>query len=306
MPDIPAFVPLVDGAAADADTVSERLYEPKLTPDSLAVTNGQITNANRLAGWDIDRSLARKGFMSKGRTVGATANQDYFDDLVKDGETDITFNPLNTSDIAIPGCCVSFQVLPLDTTVFSGDVVAISFNWHISLISAFKPPTLLLGPANTSLPPGVGTQGNWPGVDGNFEAGRMINPTQNIELIFYINDFPVPQLTRRFTQGRQGIVWGDEFPSCQFNDIVLPDTRHWSGSFIFDNTTASKITGFPSGFNPNEPITNPMRPGWHTASIRLRFVSEGEIPSGETTTATNVGTQQVRVKTRRMSYTLIR
>jgi hypothetical protein len=87
-------------------------------------------------------------------------------------------------------------------------------------------------------------------------------------------------------------------PEEYYNEYYAPDTRDWSGSFLFDVNTGAQLPEFAADIT-----TYPIFRGWHTADIRLVF------PAYDTATAATDGTggiKQVRVKTRRMGYTIIR
>tara|TARA_R110002110_G_scaffold41295_4_gene131344 strand:+ start:1165 stop:1881 length:717 start_codon:yes stop_codon:yes gene_type:complete len=62
----------------DASLIAENFYEPNTTPDSLEVINGQLQQANRASGWDIEKELIQPGSLSGGQSVGATLPLDYF------------------------------------------------------------------------------------------------------------------------------------------------------------------------------------------------------------------------------------
>lgn len=262
MPDITIPNIFSDGLSADAEQVMENAYLPKLAPDNLEVINGRLTNPNR-DGWTIDSSDVRRGHFSQSGQVSATANQDYFDDFLTVTATG-TIGDFQYQSMAIPGCSISFYV--------PWQVTAVSLNWHLSVITdAAKTVPLFPGGYN-------------------FEG--------KTRLMLFIDGYPVPQITRKMRDGNQTMAYDSSSPGTYNNYYQKPDTRHWSGSFLYD----SSVTGIiPPG------TLNYIEKGWHTASIRLAFPPIQEIVlGGAPVRLPGSGIQQVRVKTRRMSYTLIR
>jgi hypothetical protein len=264
MPDITIPNTFVDGASADAEQVMENAYLPKLIPDNLEVINGRLTNPNR-DGWSIASSDVRQGHFSQAEQVSATANQDYFDDFLTMASTG-TIGDFQYQAMAIPGCSISFYV--------PWQVTAVELNWHLSIITdAFK--TVPLYP----------------------DQGGTRNFQGNTWLMLFIDGYPVPQITRKMKDGNHTMAYDSASPGTYNNYYQIPDTRHWSGSFLYDSSLGSTI--IPPG------NLNYIERGWHTASIRIAF------PPLNRTALLNTpipgsGIQQARVKTRRMSYTLIR
>ena len=259
-------VPLTDGSPADADQVMGDVYLPKLIPDNLEVINGRLTNPNR-DGWTIDSSDVRQGHFSQSGQVAATANQDYFSDFLNLTSTS-TIGDFEDQAMAIPGCSIAFFV-PFPVT-------AVSLSWHLSLITdtAVTTPT-------TVVP--------------HFSTGRT-------RLMLFLDGFPVRQMTRQIIDGNYTMAYDSASPGTYHNNYTTPDTRQWSGNFLYENSLGSSI--IPSG------NTDYLQRGWHTASIRLAFTPLQLIfPLGspqDYEPAPGTGVRQVRVKTRRMSYTLIR
>lgn len=247
MPDITIPNTFVDGSAADAEQAMENAYLPKILPDNLEVINGRLTNPNR-DGWSIDSSDVRQGHFSQAGQVAATANQDYFDDFLTINLTG-TIGDIQYQSMAIPGCSTSFYI--------PWDITAVSLNWHLSVIT---------DAARTAVSASI---------------------TGNTYLILFVDGYPVNALTRRVLDGNQTMVYDPASPGTYNVKYVKPDTRHWSGSFLYD----SSVSGIIPGGKPSY-----LSRGWHTASIRIAFPAK----------TTLAGIQQVRVKTRRMSYTLIR
>ena len=267
MPDITLPNTFTDASPADAELASENTYLPKATSDNLEVINGRLTNPNR-DGWSLGREDVRRGHFSQSGQVAATANQDYFDDNVTLSDfpsPTYDVGDLEEQALAIPGCSVSFFV-PWTMT-------AVLLNWHLSLIT---------------------------------DAGRLIkySPTAatyaigSTRLQLFVDGFPVRAIQRRMRDGNTTMAYdpiGD--PGVYNNDYSRPDTRAWSGSFLYDSSLGSTI--IPPG------NTNLINRGWHTASIRIVFPKFEE--TGDPLPAVpGVGVKQARVKTRRMGYTLIR
>jgi len=254
--------PLVDGTVADADPIMSDVYSPNLTPNSLAVINGQLDNVNR-DGSNIQRSDVRAGHFSQSGQVAATANQDYFDDFLTLTSTSTTGH-YETQSMAIPGCSITFFV--------PWTVTAVVLNWHLSIITdALKTVPIY--------PPG----------SYNFEGKTW--------LMLFIDGYPVEQVRRYMKDGNHIMAYDVTAPDTFNNYYTKPDTRDWSGSFVYDASLGSTI--IPPG------NVNYIARGWHTASIRIAFPPVAINPIGNVPIPGS-GIKQARVKTRRMSYTLIR
>lgn len=263
MPDITIPNTFTNGAVADAEQAMENTYLPKVSGivDNLSVINGQLSNPNR-DGWDIQDTDVRRGHFSQAGQVSATANQDYFDDFLTLTTTS-TVGAYEQQSMPIPGCSITFFV--------PWQVSAVVLNWHLSLITdAFR-----LASYN---PPG----------SYNFEGKTW--------LMLFVDGYPVEQIRRYMADGNNTMAYDPAVPDTFFNSYQKPDTRNWSGSFIYD----SSVTGvIPPG------KLNYIERGWHTASIRIAFPPVERAALGNTPIEGS-GIRQARVKTRRMSYTLIR
>jgi len=274
MPDIIIPNTFVDGAASNAEQVSENTYLPKSTPDNLEVINGRLTNPNR-DGWSINREDVRRGHFSQSNMVAATANQDFFDDTFLG--VDRT-PPLGFPDVpaikeakVIPGCGVAFYV-PWEscTTILT---------WHLSLIVD----------VNQVLPLHK-TDGSPYSVTG--ELGGAVYQDGITMLMLFLDGLPTYAIRRTILNGASAMAYDPLTPGVYNNNAYVPDTRDWTGNLVFDNSAGGQIGA------GNIPIANwPNQEGWHTADIRIVF------PPNE---SSGVGVRQVRVKTRRMGYTLIR
>jgi hypothetical protein len=270
MPDITLPHTFVDGQVADADQASNNTYLPKLVPDNPEVINGRLTNPNR-DGWNIDRQDVRRGHFSQASMVSATANQDFFDDTFK-GQAVSGFPSISAYREAkvVPGCGISFYV--------PWTVQAVIFTWHVTAIvdAGYTAPAFKLS-GSLSL--------SGSGLSSYYTAGVAF-------LMLFINDLPIYPIRRVILNGAATMSSNPATPGVYNNNYNAPDTRDWSGSFVFDNTVGAQLT--PTNF----PVTEyPTFEGWHNADIRLVFPAN---------TAAGVGVKQVRVKTRRMGYTIIR
>lgn len=118
MPDITYPTTFADGNVVTALQVNNNIYHPTGTPDSLEVINGWLDNANREAGWSINRSHIRPRTMTNGRMVGLTGVLDYFDETfaVAEDEPD-AYTPVSGMNIQV--------YLPYQPTIF---VVMWQFN----------------------------------------------------------------------------------------------------------------------------------------------------------------------------------
>lgn len=268
MPNITIPNTFVDGAASNAEQVSENTYLPKSTPDNLEVINGRLTNPNR-DGWSIDREDVRRGHFSQSNMVAATANQDFFENTF--GGVDRTGFPLQ-KDIeeakVIPGCGVSFYV--------PWQVQATVLTWHVSLVVDAEQTDRN---KKTTAPYSL-TGDNAP----VYQDGQVL-------LMLFINGLPTYAIRRTILNGAASMAFDNSTPGLYNNNLYAPDTRDWTGNFLFDQTV-----GGLGGLNFGQEYW-PVFEGWHTADIRIVFPPNS---------GSGVGVRQVRVKTRRMGYTLIR
>ena len=252
--------PLVDGATADADSIMADVYSPHISPNSLEVINGKLTNANR-NGWTITRDDVRGGHFSQSNTVAATANQDYFDDFLTLTNTG-TVGRFEEQSMAIPGCSISFFV--------PWTVSAVSLSWHLSVITDCAKTAPIYAP------------------------GTNFSNEGKTWLMLFIDGYPVTTIRRFLFDGNQTMAYSPSNPDTFYNHYTVPDTRDWSGSFIYDYNTSGILPGGAPRLNTK---------GWHTASIRVAFPPVDEVGG---VTIPGSGVNQVRVKTRRMGYSLIR
>ena len=273
MPDITIPNVCADGSPADAEQVSENTYLPKLSPDNPEAMNGRLTNPNR-DGWSIDRQDVRRGHFSKTDMVSATANQAFFDDLyIGQGVPGFPSGAFWEDAQVIPGCAVTFYV--------PWTVRAVSLTWHLTAVvdANVTAPNVKVGP--------------------NYSISGNPNPFYNLgpaRLMLFINDLPVFPVQRFLLNGAASMAYDPAAPGTYYNHYYAPDTRDWSGSFVFDAQTGAQLPNFAADIT-----TYPIFRGWHTADIRLVYPAYDE-----SLALLNSGVKQVRVKTRRMGYTIIR
>tara|TARA_R100000951_G_C2650546_1_gene184217 strand:+ start:661 stop:1521 length:861 start_codon:yes stop_codon:yes gene_type:complete len=286
MPDITIPNTFADGAVADAEQVSENTYLPKVSPDNPSVMNGDLTNPNR-DGWTINSQDVRRDHFSKSTMVSATANQDFFNDLYL-GQSNSTF-PYSLEwwkeAQVIPGCAVTFYTPAI--------ITAVSLTWHVSLVIDANVQDVNNG--NKTIKSYSGAAAD------NYSLAGLSKPYYDLgkaRLILFINDLPVFPMQRILLNGAASMSYDPTNPERYQNHYYGPDTRDWSASFVWDENMLSQ--------NPNFDLTKaPIYRGWHTADLRLILPPYDEQASPATTDGTG-GVRQVRVKSRRMGYTLIR
>lgn len=201
-----SFFPFQDGDKPTGDQVSELVYYPKETPNSLGVINGQLDHTNINS--TVARENIRKGHLSYGKQVSSSANHDIYAFVfrgiqsVADLENDAKFNAE-----AIPVLGVNFLVQPSVKVGFTRLPSYVRLHWHIGIIS------------NGS---GRETNGQQTSVDRTafFARWRL-----------FIDGQPVNAVTRDIHDARYTLSSVEE-PA--FNDN-LPDTRWWSGAYIAEN-----------------------------------------------------------------------
>ena len=286
MPDIVIPNVFTNGTVADAEQVSENTYLPKdpSTVDNPSVINGDLTNPNR-DGWTISSQDVRRDHFSKSTMVSATANQDFFNDLYI-GQSASGFPSGEWWEDAqvIPGCAVTFYTPTLMT--------ALSLTWNISLVIDSNVQVRNSNDKTIKEYNAVGDPYSLSGVAAPYyDIGQA-------RLILFINDLPVFPMQRIMLTGAASMAYDPNDPDFYYNNYYGPDTRDWCASFVWDMNMLSQ--------NPNFDITKaPIYRGWHTADIRLVFPAYDEKASPPTLDGTD-GVRHVRVKTRRMGYTLIR
>jgi len=201
-----SFFPFQDGDKPTGDQVSELVYYPKETPNSLGVINGQLDHTNINS--TVARENIRKGHLSYGKQVSSSANHDIYAFVFRgiqtqaDLEDDAKFNAE-----AIPVLGVNFLVQPNIKEEILREPSYVRLHWHIGIIS------------NGS---GRETNGQMTSVDraAFFARWRL-----------FIDGQPVNAVTRDIHDARYTLSSENE-PSFAIN---LPDTRWWSGAYIAEN-----------------------------------------------------------------------
>ena len=276
----------IDGATAEADKVSENTHLPKLSPDNLSVMNGDLTNPNR-DGWSIDSQDVRRGHFSKSKMVSATANQDFFNDLyLGQSSSGLTGEWWEDAQV-IPGCAINFYTPTI--------ITAVALTWNISLI--IDANVQVKNHASKTIKANSGHASD------PYSLAGVSKPYYDLgeaRLILFINGLPVFPMQRILLNGAASMAYDPTAPDEFCNHYYGPDTRDWCASFLFDTNTGAQLANFAS-----DVTTYPIFRGWHTADIRLVFPAYNEQASPPTVDGSE-GTRHVRVKTRRMGYTLIR
>tara|TARA_Y100000361_G_scaffold151083_2_gene167832 strand:- start:1443 stop:2303 length:861 start_codon:yes stop_codon:yes gene_type:complete len=286
MPNITIPNVFVDGSSADADQASENTYLPKVPPDNLAVMNGGLDDDNR-DGWIIENQDVRRGHFSRSGMVSATANQDFFDDLfIGQGVSGFPSGTWWDDAQVIPGCSVTFHIpwggVPA--------VRAVNFTWHLTAVVDAAVSDTNSGSGSLKRFNAAGDPYSIAGISqGFYDKG-------DARLMLFINGFPVFPVQRYLLNGAASMAYDPANPGDYYNEYYAPDTRDWSGSFTFEANVATQLGG-----EFTNPLNWPIVRGWHTADIRLVLPAY----DGTSTDATG-GVRQVRVKTRRMGYTIIR
>lgn len=79
MPDINLpHLPYSNGDVPTGDQLTEMLWSPNATPDSLNVMNGQLDKDNMATGYSLPHRVVKRGQFALGEMVGSTLNHDYF------------------------------------------------------------------------------------------------------------------------------------------------------------------------------------------------------------------------------------
>jgi hypothetical protein len=86
-------LPWAFGAAdvVDSAKFNEDIHSPAATPDSLDVINGQLDGTNFAGATNISKDSIQQRANTDGKTIGATANLDYFAELFKE----VSLDPLD-------------------------------------------------------------------------------------------------------------------------------------------------------------------------------------------------------------------
>ena len=207
-----SFFPFQDGDKPTGDQVSELVYYPKETPNSLGVINGQLDHTNINS--TVARENIRKGHLSYGKQVSSSANHDIYAFVfrgiqsLEDLENDAKFNAE-----AIPVLGVNFLVQPRVKEGLIRYPSYVRLHWNIGIISNGSErgsPTYL---------PGTGDADR-----ADFFARWRL----------FIDGQPVNAVTRDIHDARYTLASEYSGGDPPF-DANYPDTRWWSGAYIVQN-----------------------------------------------------------------------
>ena len=101
-----------DGNTIVADDVWENLYTTENTPNSYEVINGGLEVANIVAPTTnfITTGMIQEGSMSSGKSVGATANVDYFPSVFSNFDSTDPAYDIDSYYQAIPSASIEFYL----------------------------------------------------------------------------------------------------------------------------------------------------------------------------------------------------
>lgn len=252
--------PFVDGETLDADRVSAGIYEPQSTPASLGVLNGfaDVDNLGLDSSNKVDYRIVRPGANATGKSVGQTANLDFFADFFE-GEFDIDdYDEAMARGLTAVG--IRFYV-PYDCSM-------VMLTWHVGLVVDGRHVRGTGGGLEEDLEYGDAAEG--------FRGSIPDRPSDivhhNTLLTLFINGDAQQAISRRIQTGFNSMLGStyfdrgasqvkplkgsnigtapDLFARPHWSDVRAPDHRWWSGHYNIDSGSA---------------ITK----GWHTASIRV-------------------------------------
>lgn len=231
MPDITLPNVYVDGNTPTAAGVNANIHRPRSVPDNFSVLNGQVSEEN-LDFTRLSKGVVVPGSFTSSKTVGGTANLDYFDDWFGGYSGS---SPSLSRYVAIPGLATTFYV-PWDTEDPKlGAASGIYLFWHFSCIIE----------------------------NGVVESGQSTAlPSGNTRFNLFV-DGERTEIYALFIRGFNSIVRRDNLDDTPFNDSRVPDTRQWSSGIVID--------GVAGGYQPLSGKGIPLfcSKGWHSASIRL-------------------------------------
>lgn len=289
--------PFVDGETLDADRVSAGIYEPQSTPASLGVINGFV-DADNLgigSGQNIDYRMVRPGANATGKSVGQTANLDFFSEFYE-GEFDINdYDEAMARGLTAVG--IRFYV-PYDCSM-------VMLTWHVGVLvdgRHVRTGALREDLQHYATDAAVGL----------FNLPLPTTPAaithHNTLLTLFINGTGLADVSRRIITGSNSLCGstyvdggvlkplddgnvssdGATLTRPHWSDVRYPDHRWWSGHYNIDSGDA-------------------LTKGWHTASIR---VTNGKWTYATSTQANGDPLQkiapQVRFKTCRFTAIPIR
>jgi hypothetical protein len=208
-----SFFPFQDGDKPTGDQVSELVYYPKETPNSLGVINGQLDHTNINS--TVARENIRKGHLSYGKQVSSSANHDIYAFVFRgiqtqaDLEDDAKFNAE-----AIPVLGVNFLVQPVVKEGLTREPSYVRLHWNIGVVSN--------GSAR-----GSGTYFPDPA---DFDRADFFARWR-----LFIDGQPVNAVTRDIHDARYTLASEYTSPGTPPYHTNYPDTRWWSGSYIVEN-----------------------------------------------------------------------
>lgn len=252
--------PFVDGETLDADRVSAGIYEPQSTPASLGVINGFV-DADNLgigSGQGIDYRMVRPGANATGKSVGQTANLDFFSEFYE-GEFDINdYDEAMARGLTAVG--IRFYV-PYDCSM-------VMLTWHVGVLVDGRHVRnatfgLLEDLQHYATDAAVG-------LDVPLPTTPAAITHHNTLLTLFINGTGLADVSRRIITGSHSLCGstyvdsgvlkplddgsvsssGATLTRPHWSDVRYPDHRWWSGHYNIDSGDA-------------------LTKGWHTASIRV-------------------------------------
>lgn len=249
MPDIThplVATPFVAGDTLDPSRVAEGLYRPKIsaTVDNMSVMNGQLDEPNLATPYSITYDIVRPGAMATARTVGHTANLDFFADWYG-GDWDET-SRTSMAQVGQVANGIKFYV-PYTCTV-------IKLRWQVGVI---------VDGGHVRLQDATLQE------DGDEYYGTNHGSDKdNASLLsLFIDGVEQTSINRRIRTGTRSPLGQVYYTAANtkkplpgsgagnydhdfWNEPMLPDHRWWNGHFNIDSGTA-------------------LQQGWHTASIRV-------------------------------------
>jgi len=231
MPNI--FLPnsATDESPANAAEASENLFTPRQAPNTLAGMNGFLDEENLDATvFPIQRELVRPGVYSRGDMVGATANQDFFEDWYRSFSTPL--EDLDQSSITVPGAEVTYRLEFPVTQLF--------INWQVGVICDGPADLINAPPSQLSADP----------------------PSTYCSMRLYNDGFPVPRYTQGFKGSCRTLLDRQKAKYQYPNNPLYPDHRWWTCTAVF-------YLGDPHSDSLPAGVIRPFGTGFHTAEIRV-------------------------------------
>lgn len=217
MPDI--TLPHLSGYGASSTPtgaeLSEMLWSPNATPDSLNVLNGQLDKDNMASGYSLPNRVIKRGQFGRGEAVGATLNADYFYQLF-DGYDTATWcqDPWTGTNVELfvplPGGSVSrnnpYRAIPNAGKRFYVERAGpVMLSWHVFWVDDDKDA--------------AGGAGDWP------SGGTQVTDAKSSAVIRMFLDGIAQRSCYRLTP-----------PLCGERPFAFQ--RAWSGHMFIENMTA--------------------------------------------------------------------